>query len=121
MKKETEAVSRRVFAKAAAFTTAAMLVPSELVSQEQKPAPEASKPESAPETPKLSAASQAEADLAYEALMRKYGARFSQEQKKDIRRLVTLQQSALDKLRAASVGSVDEPATVFQLYRGEVK
>jgi hypothetical protein len=116
MKKEMEALSRREFAKAAALTTAAVLVPSELLAQEQKPAPEAAKTEKPPETPTLSAESQAEADLAYETLMRKYGRRFTDEHKADIKRLVGQQQSALDKLRAEKVTNSDEPATVFQVF-----
>jgi hypothetical protein len=120
MKKDME-LSRREFAKAAALTTAALCVPVELAAQEQKPAPQATKAESSPETPKLSVASEAEANMAYEALMRKYGTRFSEEQKKDIKRLVMLQQSSLDKLRAVAVGNGDQPATVFQIYRGELK
>lgn len=119
MKKEMEGLSRREFAKAAALTTAAVLVPSELLSQEQKPAPEAPKAEKPPETPKLSPESQTEADLAYEALMRKYGRRFTDEQKADIKRLVVQQQSALDKLRTASVSNSGEPATVFQVFLGD--
>ncbi len=121
MKKESQGLSRREFAKAAALTGAAVLVPSELLSQQQKPAPEAAKESAAPAAPKLSEASQAEADLAYETLMRKYGSRFSEEQKKDIKRLVVQQQGGLDKLRAATVTNSDEPAAVFQIYRGEVK
>ena len=125
MKKENEGLSRREFAKAAALTTAAVLVPSELLSQEQKPSTKATKAEKPPETPKLSPESQAEADLAYETLMRKYGRRFTEEQKTDIKRLVVAQQSSLDKLRAATVKNSDEPATVFQVLisdgRGEAK
>ena len=113
MKKQDEGLSRREFAKAAALTTAAVLVPSELLSQEQKPTTETPKP---PETPKPSPESQAEADMAYETLMRKYGRRFTEEQKTEIKRLVVQQQSSLDKLRAASVKNSDEPATVFQIY-----
>ena len=121
MKETIERLSRREFAKAAALTTAAVLVPSKVVSQEQKPAPEAAK-ESAIQTPaKLSTESQAEADMAYDTLMRKYGKRFTDEQKADIKRLVAQQQGALDKLRAATVTNSDEPATVFQIYTGEGK
>jgi len=121
MKKQNEGLSRREFAKAAALTTAAVLVP-ELLSQEQKPATEAAKP---PEAPKLSPESQTEADTAYETLMRKYGRRFTDEQKAEIKRLVMQQQSSLDKLRAVPVKNSDEPATVFQVLisdgRGEEK
>jgi hypothetical protein len=122
MKNENEGLSRREFAKAAALTTAAVLVPSELLSQEQKPSPETAKP---PGAAKLSAGSQAEAEMAYETLMRKYGQRFSDEQKSEIKRLAIQQQSSLDKLRAAAVSNADEPATVFQILisdgRGEGK
>ncbi len=121
MNKETEGLSRREFAKAAALTTAAVLVPSELVSQQQKPAPEAAKESTAPAVARLSPESQAEADMAYETLMRKYGKRFTDEQKADIKRLVNQQQGALDKIRAAKVANSDEPATVFQIYAGEEK
>jgi hypothetical protein len=117
MKKDMEGISRREFAKGAALTTAAVLVPTALA-QEQKPEVKAEKP---PETPALSPQSQAEADLAYETLMRKYGRRFTEEQKADIKRLVVQQQSALDKLRIAKVQNSDQPATVFQIYRGEGK
>ena len=106
--------SRREFAKAAALTTAAAFVTADLSAQETKPAPETSKAESAPSTTKLSPSSQAEADMAYETLMRKYGSRFTEEQKKEIRRLVSAQQGALDKLRSFSVSNSDEPASVFK-------
>ena len=112
--KNLNELSRRDFAKAAALTTAAVLVPAELIAQETKPAPQASKQETAPSPAKLPAASQAEADLAYETLMKKYGGRFTEDQKKDIKRLVNAQQGALDKLRAFSVGNSDEPAAVFK-------
>jgi hypothetical protein len=122
MKSDNEGLSRREFAKAAALTTAAVLVPSELLSEEQKPSPETAKP---PEAAKLSADSRAEAEMAYETLMRKYRHRFSDEQKSEIKRLVMQQQSSLDKLRAAAVSNSDEPATVFQVLisneRGEGK
>jgi hypothetical protein len=114
MKIAKQGISRREFAKAAAIGTAVAMVPTELLTQDQKPAPEAAKTETAPAPVKLSAESQAEADLAYESVMRKYGNRFSEDQKKEIRRLVNQQQSGLDKLRAFKVTNSDEPATVFE-------
>jgi hypothetical protein len=115
MKKE-DGLSRREFAKAAALTTAAVLVPADLLAKQEKPAPTtaAKPPEKPPETPKLSEASQAEADLAYETVMRKYGSRFSEEQKKEIKRLIASQQGTLDKLRAFTVTNGDQPATVLK-------
>jgi hypothetical protein len=121
MKNTSTGLSRREFAKAAAVTAAAAMVPAELIGQQEKPAPEGAKPETAVPTTKLSARSQTEADLAYETLMRKYGERFSEEQKRDIRRLVNAQQGALEKLRAFSVTNSDEPATVFKPVVPEVK
>ncbi len=115
--KRDDGLSRREFAKAAALTTAAVaLVPAKLIGQQKKAAPttEAKPPEKPPQAPQLSAASQAEADLAYETIMRKYGSRFSEEQKKDIKRLVISQQAVLDKLRAFAVTNGDQPATVLK-------
>ena len=114
MNKEDKGLSRREFAKAAALTTAAVLAPAELFGQQQ-PTTEAKPSEKPPESPKLSEASRAEADLAYETIMRKYGSRFSEEQKKDIKRLVDAQQGGLDKLRAFAVTNGDQPATVLKL------
>jgi len=120
VKKESAELSRRAFAKAAALTTAAALVPVNLVAEQQTPSA-APKESPAPPASRLSPESQAEADLAYETLMRKYESRFTDEQKAEIRRLVVQQQSSLDKLRATTVQNSDEPATVFQIYRGEGK
>ena len=115
MKKES-GLSRREFAKAAALTTAAALVPAELVAQQEKPAPTtaAKPPEKPPEAPKLSEASQAEADFSYQTVIRKYGSRFSEEQKAEIKRLITSQQGTLDKLRAFAVTNGDQPALVLK-------
>jgi hypothetical protein len=114
MKIEKQGISRRDFAKAAAMSAAVVVVPSDLLAQDQNPAPEAAKGESSPSTTKLSPASQAEADLSYETILRKYGSRFSEDQKKEIRRLVNQQQSGLDKLRAFPIGNSVEPANVFK-------
>lgn len=115
MTEDIKHLSRREFAKTAALmTTASVLAPSELLSQEQKSTTDKAT-QQAPQAPKLSPASQAEADAAYETLMRKYGSRFSEEQKTEIRRLVHQQQAGLDKLRAVTVTNSDEPATIFQI------
>lgn len=117
MKKDDMGVSRREFAKAAALTTVAALTPIDLLAQQEKAAPTTgAKPaEKPPETSKLPATSQGEADLAYETLMRKYGSRFSEEQKRDIKRLIEAQQGGLDKLRAYPVTNADQPALVLKL------
>jgi hypothetical protein len=125
MNKEDVTVSRREFAKAAALTTAAALAPIDLLAQQQSPkeTTQAKPPAKPPETEaiKLSEVSRAEADFAYQTLMRKYGGRFNEEQKKDIKRLIYAQQEGLDKLRAFAVTNGDQPATVFKLAMPEAK
>ncbi len=102
-------ISRRDFArKVALATTTAALLPGELLSKMPPQAPGA---ESA-----LSAASQAEVELKIETILKKYGDRLSEEQKKDIRRLVTEGQKALEKLRTFPLENSDQPATVLKLY-----
>ncbi len=51
-------------------------------------------------------------------VFRKYGSRLSEEQKTDIRRTMAETQSGLEKMRAFALQNVDQPATVFQIYRG---
>ena len=113
MANRTGTISRRTFTKAAALTTAAAIAPTSILSQESKAAPDAAKEQSPSLGPRLAPQSQAEADLAYETLMKKYGSRFTEEQKQEVKRLVNVQQSGLDKLRGFSVTNGDEPATVF--------
>jgi hypothetical protein len=125
MNKEEVTVSRREFAKAAALTTAAALAPIDLLAQQQSPkeTTQAKPPAKPPETEpiKLSETSKAEADFAYETLMRKYGGRFTEEQKKDIKRLTYAQQEGLEKLRAFPVTNGDQPATVLKVVVPGVK
>jgi hypothetical protein len=110
-------ISRRDFAFSAALATAAVTAaPFDLLSQE-RPAGEAAKPE-APQPPKLSAASQAEVEERYAAILRKCGSRLSEDQKKDVHRNLISQQQGLDQIRAFPLENGDEPATVFNpLFR----
>lgn len=106
-------ISRRDFAVSAALATAAIAaVPIDVLAQE-KPASDAAKPEAA-QPPKLSAASQAEVEARYAELLRKYGSRFSEEQKKDVHKSLISQQQGLDQIRAFPLENWDEPATVFK-------
>jgi hypothetical protein len=122
MNKDDLTVSRREFAKAAALTTAAAFAPLELIAQ-QRPTTEAKPPEKPPEAQpiQLSETSKAEADFAYQTLMRKYAGRFTEEQKKDIKRLIYAQQEGLEKLRKFPVTNGDQPATVLKLALPEAK
>src|SRR3954466_6434866 len=106
-------ISRRDFALSAALTSAAIVaVPADLLAQ-QKSAAETAKPES-PQPPKLSAASQAEVEERYAAVIRKYGSRLSEDQKKDVHKSLVSQQQSLEQIRAFPLENWDEPATVFK-------
>jgi hypothetical protein len=106
-------ISRRDFAVSAALATAAIAaVPTDLLAQD-KTAAEAAKPESQ-QPPKLSAASQAEVEARYAEVLRKYGSRLSDEQKKDVHRLLVSQQQGLDQIRAFPLENWDEPAAIFK-------
>ena len=110
-------ISRRDFAVSAALATAAIAaVPSDLLAQEKGTA-DAAKP-AAPQVPKLSAASQAEAEERYAAILRKYGSRLSDEQKRDVQKSLISQQQGLDQIRAFPLENWDEPATVFKAVTG---
>jgi hypothetical protein len=112
-KAKNSVISRRDFARQAALAAAtAACLPGELLARphgtlspplqetEKKPSPETA----------------AEADAKMEALLRKYGARFSEAQKKDLRRLVIEGQKPLEAMRAFSLDNSDQPGNVLKLY-----
>ena len=110
-------VSRREFARGAAFCTAALLAYPDLHRDAAHGAalPEAPKPSHAPAqtptgAPKLSPQSQAEADFRFQAILNQYPDRFSEAQKTDLRRLCVLLQPPLDRIRAYSISNGDLPA-----------
>jgi len=97
--KSDSAISRREFARCAAFVSAAAsLTPSNLLNAESLAAPPpAQQPANAP---KLSPEGQAEVEARVQSIFAQYGNRFSEAQKSDIRRLATEAQRALERLRA---------------------
>ena len=106
--KSDSAISRREFARRAAFVSAAAsLAPSNLLGAEsvaatllgQQPA----------NAPKLSPEGQAEVDSRIQAIFSQYGSRLSDAQKTDIRRLSTEAQPSLDRLRAFATENGDGP------------
>jgi hypothetical protein len=105
-------ISRRDFARAAALAAAATAIrPDEILARTPgETPPQASSAES-----KLSPASQAEVDTKVRAILAKYGNRLSEQEKTDIRRLVTEGQKSLDKLRAFPLENADQPALVLKL------
>jgi hypothetical protein len=119
MKKERKesipgVLSRRSFGRAAALAAAAAAVlPADLLAQTSSPAaPLASAPPD--QTPKLSAGSQAEAEARIQNILRKVGARLSDAEKADLRKLVLSQQESIDKLRDFPLENWDEPALTLR-------
>jgi hypothetical protein len=114
-RKQSKQVSRRQFARdvAAAAAAAAILPASALAPPGEAAAP----PEAAGETKPLSAAAQAEVEAKYRAILRRYGSRLTEDQKKDVHRMLVEGQPALEKLRAFPLANGDGPATVFVPYR----
>jgi len=96
--KSDSAISRREFARRAAFVSAASLAPSNLLNTESLATPlQAQQPA---KTPKLSPESHAEVEARIQSIFSQYGKRFSDAQKADIRRLATEAQPLLERLRA---------------------
>ena len=106
--KSDSAISRREFARRAAFVSAAAsLAPSKLLSPESIAAP--LPPQQPANAPKLSPESQAEVESRIQAIFAQYGNRLSDAQKADIRRLATEAQPPLDRLRAFATDNGDGP------------
>src|SRR6266849_1443836 len=107
--KNDSAISRREFARRAAFVSAAAsLAPSNLLNSESLATPlQAQQPA---KTPKLSPESQAEVEARIQSIFAQYGKRFSDAQKADIRRLCAVAQPPLDRLRAYALENGDAPA-----------
>jgi hypothetical protein len=105
--KNDSSISRREFARRAAFiSAAASLSPSNLLSSESIAVPPAQQPANAP---RLSLEGQAEVESRIHAIFAQYGDRLSDSQKADIRRLSTEAQPPLDRLRAFATDNGDGP------------
>jgi hypothetical protein len=103
-------ISRREFARRAAIASAVSLVPANVLSSGApvSPAPPGTSGGPPPDDlPKLSAESQAESEARYQAILSQSGSRFSEEQKAELRRLCTITQRPLDRLRAYAVENGD--------------
>ena len=106
--KSDSVISRREFARRAAFVSAAAsLAPSNLLTPESIAAPlPAQQPANAP---KLSPKGQAEVESRIQSIFAQYDDRLSEAQKADIRRLATEAQPPLDRLRAFATDNGDGP------------
>jgi hypothetical protein len=106
--KNGSTISRREFARRAAFVSAAAsLSPADLLVE--KPA---APPAPALQTlgPKLSPESQTEMESRLQGVFAKYGSRLSDAQKADLRRLAVDGQASLERLRAFPTDNSDAPA-----------
>ena|SRR5712691_5902737 len=112
-------ISRRSFTRdAIVAATAAALLPSAIA--QTPPAPPRSTPaESNPpdNPPALSAASQAEVDARVQWINAKYGSRLNDEQRADIRRIITSGQAGVDAMRKYDLENASGPAEPFRIYR----
>jgi hypothetical protein len=101
-------ISRREFARRAAIVSAASMVPATgLPIHAANPE---SPHEQSSDTHSLSPESQVEAQARYQVILGVYGARLSETQKADLRRLCFSAQEPLDRVRAYSLGNGDGPA-----------
>jgi len=117
-----DALSRREFARRAAAAAALAAVPGSvlgMVRHGRTPLPReeslAPLQQAAGGEPKLSAEALAEADGKVAEIIRRYGAKLSEAQKADVRRLVREAQAPLEALRAFPLANSDEPAAVFHV------
>lgn len=105
-------ITRRNFTLSAAAAATAALLPAGEAS--------AQSPESAAMA-KLSPTARAEVEAKINEIFRKYGSRLSEEQKKDIRKVMAETQDGLEKMRSFVLTNGDQPATAFQLYESSEK
>ena len=106
--KNDSGISRREFARRAAFVSAAAsLAPANLLTSDSIAASlTAQQPAN---TPKLSPESQAEVESRIQAIFAQYGKRLSDSQKADIRRLAAEAQPPLERLRMFLTDNGDGP------------
>jgi len=106
-------ISRREFARRAGMAAASAVCLPEAIAAR----PSALGPQPLQQTStKLSPESQAEVEEKVQAILRKYGARLSEDQKAEIRRLVTEGQKPLDALRKFPLQNADQPANVMKIF-----
>lgn len=116
MAKQGRGISRREFARRAAAGAAAAIVPGGLLGEVNTASRADVASASLQQDTKLSEASQAEVDAKVATILRRYGSRFNEAQKADIRRLVTEGQKPLETMRAFALDNADQPANVMRIY-----
>ena len=111
MKPTDAALSRREFARRAALGTAAVATGSaDWSTPASNLSPAGANPQTTAGSAKLSPQSAAEAEARYQTILQRYGDRFSDAQKADIKQVCLGIQENLDKVRAYSLSNGDQPA-----------
>jgi hypothetical protein len=103
-------LSRRDFARVAAVTAASTALP--LTSKAVAETPIVGSLEDSQAT-QLTPAAEGQ----FHAIVAKYGKRLSDEQKTELKRLITQAQKTSDALRAFPLENSNEPAMIFHIYR----
>jgi hypothetical protein len=101
-------ISRRDFARKTAIAASTACWPALI------PAGDAAAQSQA--NPALSAPSQTEVDATVATILRKYGVRMTDEQKLDVRRIVTENQRSLEAMRNFVLDNADQPGNVLKVY-----
>ena len=112
-------ISRRTFARNAVVIATAAAVAPLTIAQTEPAAPKttAAQPKPPDNPPALSAASQAEIEARVNWIVTKYGARLNEEQRADVRRLISGGQAGVEAMRKYDVGNGTGPAEPFRIYR----
>lgn len=105
-------LSRREFTRGVALAAATVAVPLTARGDVERISA-APTQEGSPRTIQLSAAGEAQV----QTILAKYGARLSDEQRVEIRRLVAQAQKTSETLRSFPLDNSDEPAMIFRIYR----
>jgi hypothetical protein len=112
--RKPQSISRREFARRAVIASAAAslggatAVPVDAAAQSAQNG--AAHADQDTKLPKLSPEGRAEAEARLQSILSRYGSRFSETQKADLRRLCFLTQQSLDRLRAYPLANGDGPA-----------
>ena len=103
-------LSRRDFARVAAVTAATAALP---IANKAAAQPQLADLLESTQAAQLSPAAEAQ----YQAILARYGKRLSDEQKTELKRLITQVQKTSDAMRAFPLENSNEPAMIFQVYR----
>lgn len=96
-------MSRRAFARNAIVATAAVALPNVAPAAEKE------------------AAANPEVEARIQWIFTKYGSHLNDEQRADIRRIISSGQSGVDDMRKYALDNADEPAEPFRPYRKAAK